>query len=68
MSFKYVISGIIMGILVSYMGMKLNISALNTGLQALAGVVIYLGLLLLLRDKFLVSISKTMLRKIFKKR
>jgi O-antigen/teichoic acid export membrane protein len=66
MSFKYVVSGIIMGILVSYMGMKLNISAFNTCLQALVGVITYLGLLLILRDKFLISISKTMLRKIFK--
>lgn len=60
---KYVIAGIIMGTIVSYLGKLSGNVIMVLAIQVCAGVVIYVGIVLLLRDRFALNVVKAMLRK-----
>lgn len=64
---KYVVAGIIMGIAVSGIGRISGSVIVVSAVQVIAGVAIYAGIVLLLRDKFAIGMIKEMVGKVKKK-
>lgn len=64
---KYLIAGVVMGVLLFVENMFLSPSILNTLIMVVSGVAVYFAVLLLLRDNFVVSNIKAVLGKFRKK-
>ena len=67
-SIKYLIAGICMFVPVFIMNYKLPGTILYLILEVGIGITIYFGVLFILRDKFLIDMTKSVLGKVFKKR
>ena len=67
-SIKYLIAGICMFVPVFIMNYKLPGTILYLILEVGIGIIIYFGVLYILRDKFLIDMTKSVLGKVFKKR
>lgn len=66
-SIKYLISGFIMFIIVKYITSLLAISLINTLIEAFVGFVVYIVLLLILKDKFFYDILNQIISVLNKK-
>ena len=61
---KYLLSGLVMFVIISVISRQLTSSIVNTMIIALLGMIIYSLMLLILKDQFFMSNTKTILRKI----
>lgn len=64
---KYVVAGLIMGVIVSTIGHISGNVIMVLVIQVFAGVVIYVGVVLLLRDRFTLNIIKEVFKKLRKR-
>lgn len=55
-SVKYFISSLIMFVAICFITTKMQVSIVNTGIQAIIGIAIYFSILFILKDEFLKSI------------
>ena len=65
-SIKYLIAGICMFVPVFIINLKLESTVINLILEVGLGVIIYFVVLLILRDKFLINMIKSIFTKVFK--